>query len=597
MKMLKNNQLFKNFLCVLFVVFICLITISSVSADVDFEENFNDDMNSVSDIAIDQSKDVSYVSDWNYYITSDLSNSDIQNMLDNAIDGTTFEFTDKTYDGISLVINKPVNIISNVNSTIYTSDKIGDYGFYFTKASAGSVLSGFIIKAENNNPVVVEGSDILIANNTIVGGNNGLIIKGTNNVTVFGNNISNEKVNGIQVIDAVGTNIIANNISYNTRSGIELSSASNSTITGNYIFRNKFNGITFYGSTSGNLLTFNYIFRNMNGVYIDSESKGDVISFNTIYDNRKNPSSELGGYETGNGILFGPNYETLSKKQVVISYNYLAHNENFGVKNNPSNSVMKIEPNYYDSTDDSNTFICPLLLGKILTMDFSVKNDVLSFQVQEDGSPVDKMANFEIQVKVDNQVQTVTVENGKANIQLDPTQDHEIEYKIGDKTYKQTVKASQTSNENEDAGGEKTDDDEIDESVSNQTTSTDSVGTSSNSGTGTGAASTTITSNITSSSSSQLANGTTQSSSGTNTSDIYEEKGSNQGETPITGEESYSASSDSAGGEKGKSNSYELSIPEKTSKAITDNSAIVAIAIIAIVIIFAVGYKRKNDVD
>ncbi len=597
MKMLKNNQPFKNLLGVLFVVFICLLTISSVSADVNIGENFNNDVNSVSDIAIDPSQDMSSVSDWNYYITSDLSNSDIQSMLDNAVDGTTFEFTDKTYNGISLVVNKPVNIISNVNSTIYTSDKIGDYGFYFTKASAGSILSGFTIKAENNNPVVVEGSDILIANNTIIGGNNGLIIKEANNVIVFGNNISKENINGIQIIDSVGTNIIANNIFSNVRSGIELKNVRNSTISGNYIFENEFNGITFYGSTSGNLLMWNYIFTNMNGVYVDSQSSGDVISFNTIYDSRLNPNSELGGFETGNGVLLGPNYKTLNKKQVVISYNYLAHNENFGVKNSPTNPIMKIEPNYYDSTDDSNTFICPMLLGKILTMDFSFKNDVLSFQVQEQGSPVEQMANFEIQVKVDNQVQTVTVENGKANIQLDPTQDHEIEYKIGDKTYKQTIPASQTSDKNEDAGGEKTDDDEIHESVSNQTTSTDSIGTSSNSGTGTGAASTTITSNITSSSSSQLANGTTQSSSGTNTSEIYEEEGSNQGENPITGEESSSASSDSAGGEKGKSKSYELSVPEKVSKAITDNSAIVAIAIIAIVLVFAVGYKRKNDVD
>ena len=78
-------------------------------------------------------------------------------MLDNAGQGDTFNFVSKEYKGISLVVDKKVNIISNVNSTVYTSGELSNkaqelnidktFGFYFTKNSAGSVLSGFNIVA------------------------------------------------------------------------------------------------------------------------------------------------------------------------------------------------------------------------------------------------------------------------------------------------------------------------------------------------------------------------------------------------------------------------------------------------------------------
>ena len=109
-----------------------------------------------------------------YDVTSDLSNDDIQSMLDNAGNDDTFNFVDNEYNGVSLVIDKKVNIVSKVNSTIYTSGDLSNkaqelnidktFGFYFTKNSAGSVLSGFNIVANSSDyGVIVDGSD-----NTII---------------------------------------------------------------------------------------------------------------------------------------------------------------------------------------------------------------------------------------------------------------------------------------------------------------------------------------------------------------------------------------------------------------------------------------------
>ena len=47
----------------------------------------------------------------NHFITSDLSNEDIQSQFDDANDGDTFEFTDNEYRDISLVVDKKLNII------------------------------------------------------------------------------------------------------------------------------------------------------------------------------------------------------------------------------------------------------------------------------------------------------------------------------------------------------------------------------------------------------------------------------------------------------------------------------------------------------
>ena len=157
-----------------------------------------------------------------YDVSSDLSNDDIQSMLDNAGQGDTFNFVSKEYKGISLVVDKKVNIISNVNSTVYTSGELSNkaqelnidktFGFYFTKNSAGSVLSGFnIVAASSDYGVIVDNSDnTIIRENSIVDAGNNVLVKNSKNVTLFGNVLNNAKENGLQLKN-VSSCYVANN--------------------------------------------------------------------------------------------------------------------------------------------------------------------------------------------------------------------------------------------------------------------------------------------------------------------------------------------------------------------------------------------------
>ena len=94
-----------KFVNILFICLVALFAVSSVSA---------------------ADNDTDIIMSSNYQISSDTSNDDIQLILDNAQDGDTFEFTDKEYKNISLVVDRKVNIISKEKSVIYTSNQISD---------------------------------------------------------------------------------------------------------------------------------------------------------------------------------------------------------------------------------------------------------------------------------------------------------------------------------------------------------------------------------------------------------------------------------------------------------------------------------------
>ena len=133
-----------KFVNILFICLVALFAVSSVSA----AEN-----------------DTDILMNSNYQISSDTSNDDIQVILDNAQDGDTFEFTDKEYKNISLVVDRKVNIISKEKSVIYTSNQISDkakslnmdnsFGFYFTSNSCGSILSGIKLMMETTLPLTI----------------------------------------------------------------------------------------------------------------------------------------------------------------------------------------------------------------------------------------------------------------------------------------------------------------------------------------------------------------------------------------------------------------------------------------------------------
>ncbi|WP_407378599.1 right-handed parallel beta-helix repeat-containing protein [Methanobrevibacter sp.] len=363
---------------ILFIFLFTLCMISTVSAiDGDVIENFNNGTN--------------------YFITSDLSNDEIQTIISNASNGDTFEFTSESYDNISLIIDKQLKIFSNKNSTINVNPSANKkagidntFGFYFTQNSSGSILSGFNIIAAGADYAVIldKSSNTIVENNTVSQAVNNILVKNSDNVQINNNYVHDAVLNSIQVQDIRNISIFNNTIGNNGRSGIETSNMYSSNIWWNEIFFNSFNGISMYNRSSNNNVTYNHVYENINGIYMDAQSSGDKFMYNTLEFNRMDPDSELGGFETGNGFLFGEEYETVNKEKPDISYNALMHNENFQAKNNPSKEQFKLGPNYFDSNDDVHTFICPMLLAKILTMDFTSISNGIGIQIYEDGEPV-----------------------------------------------------------------------------------------------------------------------------------------------------------------------------------------------------------------
>lgn len=561
-----------------------------------------------------------------YDVSSDLSNNDIQSMLDNAGQGDTFNFVSKEYKGISLVVDKKVNIVSNVNSTIYTSGDLSNkvqelntdktFGFYFTKNSAGSVLSGFnIVASSSDYGVIVDNSDnTIVKGNSIVGAGNNLLVKDSNDITLWGNVLNKAKENGLQLQNVSNCYVANNTMMFNGRSGIEIYDIDNSNITSNYCCNNSFNGISLYGKSFNNSYTHNFLNYNTNGIYVNCQSSGDEIKANTLIHNIQNPNCELGGFESGNGLLFGDSYRAVANNGVYVSYNSFAHNENFQAKNNPLQNMITLGPNFFNSDDPENTFVCPLLLAKILRLNAISLPNGIGIQMVEGDTPVKEAGTVSVQVEVDGNMYTATLENGKAVIKADPNVDHQVEIQVGGEHNQEVKKIKQkvtSYNKKDDSGS--SDSGNKDNTGSDgkpSDTDGDNSGdkTGDNSGSGDASGGNTNSSVISDGSTSSGDSGSANVKNsdefsqylGTNSSDYYQKYESLSGKDAMANGDQSSAKSSSSSdspsddGSSKEGKSYELVSPNKIAKAIQNSSGVIILAVIALLVLFVIGYKRKN---
>ncbi|MBR0057719.1 MAG: right-handed parallel beta-helix repeat-containing protein [Methanobrevibacter sp.] len=606
MNIKKVNNVLNIFIIFLFAL--CLV--SSVSAN---EYNSNND----------------FANGTTYSITSDLSNGEIQTMFNGASNGDTFEFTSKSYDNISLFVDKQLKIISNKNSIINVATSLTDkakdmglsntFGFYFTQNSSGSILSGLNIIAANADYAVIldKSSNTIVENNEISQALNNVLVKNADNVQISENYIHNATNNSLQIKDINNISIFNNTIAFNGRSGIETSNMFDSLISWNEVYFNAFNGISMYNKSSNNNVMYNHVYENTNGIFLNAESYGDKFLYNTLEYNRMDPNSELGGFETGNGFLFGEEFETSKKQLPDISYNALMHNENFQAKNNPTKEQFKLGPNYFDSNDGEHTFICPMLLAKILKMDFTSVSNGIGIQIYEDGKPVNDFAFFDQKISVDGKEYSVEIQNGKGFIQTDSSQDHEVEIQHGEKVpdYRKETVEKYTPSSDDNKGSSSG-------SSGNEKGFGSTSGSSSGSGSGSGSSDTTTDSNDGNKGTSSNSNGNSNTNStsnsvvsnnqgqvianyGTNSSDIISESTSQTGEEEQSqGQENAaeagsvdSGESSSPGDSDAEGKVYELDSVSKKSNPLQDNSIIIVLAIVFLVAIFIYGYKRKNEFE
>ena len=545
-----------------------------------------------------QDDNITIVSSCNHIITSNLSNDDIQSQFDNANDGDTFEFTDGEYNNISLIVNKKLNIISNNNSVVYTSNQITPmakslginktFGFYFTSKCAGSVLSGItIIASSGDYGIIVDNTDyVKIKDNEVFGGLNGIFIKDSNKITISNNTISKAKGDGLRLQNIKNTLIENNVISYNKRSGIETTCMYYSNITNNTIHHNDLNGITVNGVSSHNLINGNSVYENTNGIYINSTSSYDVVKSNSMTNNRKDPRSEMGGFETGNGFLLGSGFKSSGKSILKVEYNYLAHNEFFQAKNYWENENYEMGQNYYDSNDPSNTFVCPRLLASLMKLDAFTVSNTLILQLQDSsGKAVNEFATFQTNVNVDENQYTVTFDNGKATIEnLDPNADPNLEVEVGNEFYKYNVrKASGDEGDSQDSRTSTSEGDTGSSANGNSGTS-EVQGNSNNQGSSAGG----------DSSGFHVKNSDKSGNYGTNSSDIPSQDTSDNGEDALSNGD-LDAGDSGSGDASQEGKAYEIIPPVTTSKQLQNTSGLVVLSILSIMGCLIYGYWRKDD--
>lgn len=579
----------KKILNILFICTLSLFLVSAVSAADEGQAN----------------KTVASYEGTVYQVIPEFTNENIQFMFDNALDGDTFEFTDKKYEDISLVVDKKLNIVSKANSTIYTSGQLSDrarslgitdtFGFYFTPKSSGSLLSGLSIIASNSDyGIILDSSDNTTMENNIVSyGGNAILVKNAEGVTVSNNSISNSKINGIQLKDVENSLIANNNVSYTGRSGIETSNIYYCNITNNTLHHNKFNGISLLDISKGNIIKYNVAHDNPNGIYIDSISTDDVINANTFTYNRRITDYELGAFESGNGLLFGEDFRTSKEgdpSRLEVKYNVLAHNEGYQAKNNPELPVFKLGDNWFDSTDDENTFVCPMLLAGIMKLGtISVKNGIGLQMYDTKGEPVKEFGTFDTTVNVDGNQYTARFVNGKATIDanLDSDREYDVEVMIGGQPVKYTYKpaAGEKDNNHDSQTSPNTDGESGMSGDIEIPTNSNSSGEAKGDGNlqnGT-------------SSSAHFANSNSSAAYGRNASGNYQDSSDN-GESALTNG-NINAGDSSSGEVSKEGKAYEVVPKSKISKEITDTSGLVVMCIIALMAMVIYGYWRKLDFD
>ena len=533
-------------------------------------------------------------------ISSDLSNDDIQLKFDNANDGDTFEFTDKEYKDISLVVDKKLNIMSKSNSVVHASSQVSDkaksmgidktFGFYFTSNGAGSVLSGITIIASNSDYgiVVDDTKNIKINDNKVTGGTTGVLIKNSDKITLLSNDISKANGNGVQLHDVKNSLVKGNIISYNKLSGIETSNIYYCNITNNTIHHNGLNGISTFNKSSNTLINGNDIYENTNGVYINSTSTNDIVKSNSLTYNRKDPRSSMGGFETGNGLLFGAGFKSKGDTILKVDYNYLAHNEFYQAKNYWENENFELGQNWYNSNDPSNTFVCPRLLASLMKLDTLSVSNTLTLQLRDaSGRAVNEFATFQTRVNVDGNMYTATFVNGRATVtDLDPTVDHNVEIEIANEFYRYDVQRASGEKGNAEDSKTSTSDSQSGSSGSSESGTSDVQGNSNSQGSSNGG----------NSSGSHIANSDQSGNYGTNSSDIPAQDTSDNGNDALSnGDVNAGNSGSGEASEEGKA--YEIVPPVTTSKELTNTSGLVVLSILSIMGMLIYGYWRKDEFE
>ncbi|MGZ4856769.1 MAG: NosD domain-containing protein, partial [Methanobacteriaceae archaeon] len=304
------------------------------------------------------------------------------------IDSGTFNETINIYKKLTLrpssgatVIIQPIG--SNYVVNIWESYASGTTIMGLKLINAGDGCSGINIWRAN---------DCIITGNELYGNDYGIIVHESSNATISGNNIHDNRQNGIYLIEASENhiddsvapnqiynnawygilirfaesnhNVIYGNNIYGNIVGIEFwDSASSNTISGNNITLNTNSGIYLESLNNNNIISGNQITGNSYGIYLDQYSNNNTISGNIILNNHDGIylAYSSGNTINGNDQITG-NYNGICldyySNNNIISGNTLSSNANngIGLLYSPNNTLTDnvLENNTYNLNIQGN---------------------------------------------------------------------------------------------------------------------------------------------------------------------------------------------------------------------------------------------------
>lgn len=349
----------------------------------------------------------------------------IQGIIDNnASSGDTLIFNGVSYSHVYLEINKPLNIVSNVNTKILSCPSNPDNPiFTINSGGIGTNISGFQLISSGTNSVAIyinNSKNVKIENNQISSSGYGIKIENGDGAVIKNNSIKNSNI-GLNLFSSSSVKILENTITNNQEGIIFDGNTSYCEISKNNISQNQGNGIALLGSESTfhqNIkITYNYINDNQDksGIFINCSFPNMNISSNMIVNNGQH------------GIFMGVG-SNKTDNSMIIEYNYIMDNKgykNYEIQridtNDEERLLLTIGYNFYGGTSRNLASLCSITLTGIIVPELTkVSNGIyrISYLRENERTLIKEMIPHYLKIYFNDQYITIFVSGGTALIDL-----------------------------------------------------------------------------------------------------------------------------------------------------------------------------------
>ena len=296
-------------------------------------------------VAVDTSSNWGKVSTFTFNITDSINVNDkvnstliqkIQELLDNAEEGSKFVFDYDTLYGANFTINKPLNIITN-NNTKLVGNGVQPV-FTIAENAKGSSINGFTITNDGADGILIKNTENISVKDSIISANDavGINIINSANTLVKDTKVDNS-TNGVIVNESVNTKLERINVQDSYNNGVWILNSQKTTLKDSLLENNgedpyfsSAHQVLLDGSNDTSILN-NRINYGVFGIRLKNSNDGVTIDNNTVYEGVGDAILLEGRFSNVNitrndldGSFMGINFNGYSENVNVVSN--LVHN-------------------------------------------------------------------------------------------------------------------------------------------------------------------------------------------------------------------------------------------------------------------------------